>query len=82
MGQSANGEAEKFGMKLLGENDVEETLKRLNGLTHDEAQLTAAQTLEVVYLLVQNMRVVMDGEYILTYSVHQADRAECLPFRG
>jgi hypothetical protein len=68
MGQLAKGDAEKFGMKLLGENDVEETLKRLNGLTRDEAQLTAAQTLEVVYLLVQNMRTVMDGESILLRS--------------
>jgi hypothetical protein len=82
IGQLANGDTEKFGRKLLGENDVEETLKRLNGLTRDEAQLTAAQTLEVVYLLVQNMRVVMDGEYILTYSVHEASRTERLPFRG
>jgi hypothetical protein len=49
-------------MKLLGENDVEATLQRLDRLTHDEARATAAQTLEVVYLLLQNMRTVVDGE--------------------
>ena len=52
-------------MKLLGENGVESALKRLDRLTQDEARATAAQILEVVYGLVQNMNVVMDGEYIL-----------------
>ena len=52
-------------MKLLGENEVEAALKRLDRLTQDEARATAAQILEVVYGLVQNMNVVMDGEYIL-----------------
>jgi hypothetical protein len=48
--------------KLFGENDVEAVLQRLDRLTQDEARATAAQTLEVVYGLVQNMRVVIDGE--------------------
>lgn len=51
-----------FVKKLLGENEVEAVLQRLDSLTQDEAHTTAAQTLEVVYGLVQNMRVVMDGE--------------------
>jgi hypothetical protein len=55
-------DAVKFVKKLLGENDVESVLQRLDRLTQDEARTTAAQTLEVVYGLVQNMRVVMDGE--------------------
>jgi hypothetical protein len=52
----------KFVKKLLGENEVEAVLQRLDRLTTDEARTTAAQTLEVVYGLVQNMRVVMDGK--------------------
>jgi hypothetical protein len=36
----------------------------LDRLTQDEARTTAAQTLEVVYGLFQNMRVVIDGEQI------------------
>jgi hypothetical protein len=48
--------------KLLGERDVEAVLQRLDRLTHEEALTTAAHTLEVVHGLVQNMRVVMDGE--------------------
>ena len=52
----------KLVKKLLGENEVEAVLQRLDRLTLDEARTTAAQTLEVVYGLVQNMRVIMDGE--------------------
>jgi hypothetical protein len=52
----------KFVKKLLGEHDVEAVLQRLDRLTQDEARTTAAQTLEVVYGLVQNIRVVMGGE--------------------
>ena len=50
--------------KLFREKDVEAVLQRLDRLTLDEARITAAQTLEVVYGLIQNMRVVMDGEQI------------------
>jgi len=52
----------KLVKKLLGENEVEAVLQRLDRLTLDQAQTTAAQSLEVIYGLVQNMRVVMDGE--------------------
>ena len=52
----------KLVKKLLGENEVGVVLQRLDRLTLDEAQTTAAQNLEVVYGLVQNMRVVMDGK--------------------
>jgi hypothetical protein len=49
-------------MKLLGENEVEAALQRLDRLTDDEARATAAETLKVVYHLVQNMTAVMEGE--------------------
>ena len=52
----------KLVKKLLGENEVEAVLQRLDRLTDDEARTTAAQTLEVVHGLVQNIRVVMGGE--------------------
>jgi hypothetical protein len=51
--------------KLRGENDIEATLQRLDRLTLDEARATAAQTLEVVYGLVQQRKAVMEGEKIL-----------------
>jgi hypothetical protein len=52
----------KFAKKLLGDGHVEAVLQRLDRLTVVEARITAVQTLEVVYGLVQDMRVVMDGE--------------------
>jgi len=55
---------EKFVKKLFGEKDIEAILRRLNRLTQDETKLTAAQILEVVHGLVQNMRVVTEGERI------------------
>ena len=54
--------AEKFLKKLFGENDVKAVLHRLDRLTQEEARTVAAQTLEVVYGLFENMRVVIDGE--------------------
>jgi hypothetical protein len=51
--------------KLLGEKDVEVVLQRLDRLTLDEARTTTAQSLEAIYSLVQNMRMVMDGEQVL-----------------
>ena len=53
---------EKFVKKFLGENDIEDVLQRLDRLTLDEARATGAQTLEVVYGLVQHRRVVLDGK--------------------
>ena len=54
-------DAEKLGKKLLGENDVEAVLERLDRLTREEAQTTATQTLELVYGLVKNIKIVLDG---------------------
>jgi hypothetical protein len=48
--------------KLFGENDVGAVLQRLDRLTQDEARTMAAQMVKVVYGLVQNMRVVIDGK--------------------
>lgn len=51
----------KFAKKLLGESEVEAVLQRLDRLTQDEARITVAQTLSVVYGLVNNMKIVMEG---------------------
>jgi hypothetical protein len=45
----------------LGESEIEDILQRLDRLTLDEARMTGAQTLQVVYGLVSNMKLVMDG---------------------
>jgi hypothetical protein len=40
-------------------------LQRLDRLTGDEARTTAAQSLEVIYGLTQNMRAVIDSEDLI-----------------
>jgi hypothetical protein len=50
-------------------------IQRLDRLTLDEGRATAAQTLEVVYGLVQHRRAIMDGEYSFRSSLRPA---ECL----
>jgi hypothetical protein len=72
-------DAEKLVKKLLGEKDVETAVQRLDRLTLDEARVTAAQTLEVVYGLVQNVREAMDGEQ-MRQACHMA--LSILPFTG
>lgn len=63
--------AEKYINKLFGENEIEAVLQRLDRLTQEEARRSAAQTLEIVYSLVQNARVAMDGEQCMTPNSHQ-----------
>jgi hypothetical protein len=54
---------EKYAKKVLGEKDVESSLLRLDRLTAEESRATVAQTLDVVYGLVNNMQVVMGGTH-------------------
>ena len=51
-----------FVERLLERNFDQMVLKRLDRLTLDEGRIAASQILKVVYVLVQNMRVIMDGE--------------------
>ena len=60
---------EKLVRKLVGEKKMEAMVQRLDRLTQDEARQTVAQILKVVHGLVENTKVVMDGEQI-----HQACR--------
>jgi uncharacterized protein YpuA (DUF1002 family) len=61
---------EKLVRNIVGEKKMEGMVQRLDRLTQDEARQTIAQILKVVHGLVENMKVVMDGEQI-----HQACRA-------
>ena len=54
--------AEQFAKKLLGDSEIETILKRLDRLTQEEARMTVAQTLAIVHGLLDNMKVVIDGE--------------------
>jgi hypothetical protein len=53
-----------FVKKPFGGNHDQMVLERLHRLALDEVRITAPEILKVVYGLVQNMRVVMDGEQI------------------
>jgi hypothetical protein len=64
---STQQNAEKFKMKVFGNNNVEAVLHRLDRLTLDEALLTAVQILEVVYGLVENLRNDMNGAQVFFY---------------
>ena len=55
--------AEKYAKKLLGEKDIESVLLRLDRLTLEGSKTTVAQTLDVVYSLVNNMQAVMEGTH-------------------
>ena len=48
-------------MKLLGDKEIEGILHRLDRLTQEEGRITMAQTLEIVYGLVNNIEVVLNG---------------------
>ena len=58
----AHHDSEKFAKKLLGESEIEAVLQRLDRLTQEEGRVTVAQTLEVVYGLMNIVKVVMDGK--------------------
>jgi hypothetical protein len=60
-GHLLSNSTEKFAKKLLGEDDIEAVLRRLDRLTVEESRMTAAQTMEVVHGLFNNMKAVMDG---------------------
>jgi hypothetical protein len=67
--------AEKFMGKLRGEKDIQAMIQRLDRLTLDKGQATA-QTLEVVYGLVQHRLAIMNGENF-AYPVLPSLPAEC-----
>jgi hypothetical protein len=46
---------------LKGGGDIEAVLLRLDRLTDEEARMTVTQTLQIVYGLVNNVKLVMDS---------------------
>ena len=57
---------EKLVRKLIGEKKMEAMVERLDRLTQDEARQTVAQILKVVHGLIENMKVIMNGEQNLS----------------
>ena len=58
-----NLSSENYARQLLEENDVRVILQRLARLNQEEARMTAGLILEVIYGLVNNMTVIMEGKY-------------------
>jgi hypothetical protein len=52
---------EKFVRKLLGRNDIEDALKRLDTLTMEEARMAIAETLNVTHKMDDKVAVLVDG---------------------
>ncbi|KAF8262801.1 hypothetical protein EI94DRAFT_657338 [Lactarius quietus] len=69
--QISRGRLKQFTKKLLGDNEIETILRRLDRLTQEEARMTAAQTLTVVHGLLNNMKAVMDGGEMSTSAIRQ-----------
>ena len=69
--------AETFFKKLLGEKFVETVLQRLDRLMQDETRMAAADTLKVVYGLVQEMSEQTHTTYhplVVEHLSHQMER--------
>ena len=56
---------EKFLKKLLGRNDVEDALKRLDKLTREEAKMATAEVLKVTRGMDSNMKVMDSNVKVL-----------------
>jgi hypothetical protein len=51
---------EKFGKRLIGRTDIEDGLKRLDRLTHEEAWMGIAQNLKATHAVSERVGVVDD----------------------
>ena len=47
--------------KLLGRNEIEDSLKRLDTLTQEEARMATAEILRVAHNVDDNVKVVLEG---------------------
>ena len=43
--------SEKYGKKLIGRTDLEDALKRLDKLTHEEARMATAEVLKMTHAI-------------------------------
>jgi hypothetical protein len=52
--------SEKYAKKLIGRTEIEDALKRLDKLTHEEARMATAENLKATHTVGENVRGVMD----------------------
>ena len=65
--------AEKYLKKLIGVNDIEDALKRLDMLTQEEARLAAAQLLKITNRIDNEVREVSDNVLVVDLRVAGVD---------
>jgi len=53
--------SEKYLRKLIGKNDIEDALKKLDRLTQEEARMASAQVLEVTNTINNGVREIADN---------------------
>ena len=51
---------EKYGKRLIGRTDMEDALKRLDNLTHEEARMVTAENLRATHVVDERVRGVDD----------------------
>lgn len=54
------GCSEKIAKKLIGRTEIEDALKRLDKLTHEEVRMATAQNLKVTHTVDKSVREVVD----------------------
>jgi hypothetical protein len=55
--------------KLLGKNDIEDSLKRLDTLTQEEARMATAEVLRVTHSVNDNVKLVLEGAPSVVFSL-------------
>jgi hypothetical protein len=59
--------------KLVGNNDIEDALKRLDRLTQDEARMASAQLLEIANAIDSEVREIADNVLVVDDRVKDVD---------
>jgi methyl-accepting chemotaxis protein len=65
--------SEKYLKKLMGKNDIEDALKRLDRLTQEEARMAAAQLLKVTNTINSEVREIADNMLVVDDRVAGVD---------
>ena len=66
--------SEKYAKKLIGRTEIEDALKRLDKLTHEEAWMGIAQNLRATHIVGEDVRGVADKVVAIESSVAEVIR--------
>ena len=64
---------EKYTKKLIRRTDIEDALKRLEKLTHEEARMAIAENLKTTHAMGESVRAVADKAVAIDYRVAGVD---------